>query len=95
MLLTSGFGLAEVVLLTLLHVNIPCRIVSYRNNGQPCTNCKAVFTADEMNWTDRHQVDPVTRRLIGHARQRHEVDWLHGYSARTAVQFNSFAVNTA
>jgi len=22
------------------------------------------------------QVDPVTRRVVGHARQRHEVDWL-------------------
>ena len=51
---------------------------------------KAVFTAD--SWTDMTrspvQVDPVTRRVIGHARQRHEADWLHGCSARTAVQFS-------
>ena len=55
-----------------------------------------MFTADELNGTDLHQVDPVTRRVIGHARQRHEVDWLRGRSAcvqfansRTAIQFSS------
>jgi len=31
---------------------------------------KVVFTADELNSTDLHQVDPVTRLVIGHARQR-------------------------
>jgi len=43
----------------------------------------------ELNRTDLHQVDPVTRRVIGHARQRHEVDWLQftAYSSQTAVQF--------
>jgi len=40
-----------------------------------------------LNWTDLHQVDPVTRRVIGHVRQRHDVDWLQGCGARTAVQF--------
>jgi len=44
-----------------------------------------LFTAAELNGTELHQVDPVTRRVIGHARQRHEVDWLQGCSARTAV----------
>ena len=47
-----------------------------------------VLTADELNWTDPHQVDPVTRRVIGYARQRHEADWLQGCRARTAVQFS-------
>jgi len=54
-----------------------------------------VFTADELNRTDLHQVDPVIRRVIGHARQRREVDWLLGCSARTAVRelmFSSSAV---
>jgi len=37
-----------------------------------------MFTAGELNWADLHQVDPVTRRVIGHARQRYnyKVDWL-------------------
>ena len=39
----------------------------------------------ELNWTELHRVDPVTRRAIGRARQRHEVDWLQGCSARTAA----------
>jgi len=29
-----------------------------------------------MNCTDLQQVDPLTRRAIGHTRQRQEVDWL-------------------
>jgi len=47
-----------------------------------------VFTADELNGTDLHQVDPVTRRVIGHACQRREVDWLQcaHCSSRSAVQ---------
>ena len=45
------------------------------------------FTAYELNWTDPHQVDPVTRRVTGHVRQCHEVDWLQGCSSRT--QFSS------
>ena len=51
----------------------------------------------ELNRTDLHQVDPVTRRVIGHARQRHEVDWLQfpAYSSQTAVQFTSSAVKQA
>jgi len=51
----------------------------------------------EPNRTDLHQVDPVTRRVIGHARQRHEVDWLQfpAYSSQTAVQFTSCAVKQA
>jgi len=40
----------------------------------------------ELNWTDLHQVDPVTRRVIGHARQRHEVDWLP-CAHRSSVEF--------
>jgi len=42
----------------------------------------------ELNWP-LHQVDPVTRRTIGHARQRHEADWLQSCSARncSSVQF--------
>ena len=32
--------------------------------------------SQQANWTELHQVDPVIRRVIGHARQRHEVDWL-------------------
>ena len=39
----------------------------------------------EINWTDLYQVDPVTRRVIGHARQCHEVDWLRG----SALQFST------
>jgi len=39
--------------------------------------------------TELHQVDPVTRRVIGHARQHHEVDWPQGCRARTTVQFSS------
>ena len=62
-----------------------------------------MFTADELDLTDLHQVDPVTQRIIGHARQRHEADWLQGCSECTAVrelqfssvQFSSSAVNTA
>jgi len=51
----------------------------------------------EVNWTDLHQVDPVTRRTIGHARQSHDADWLQGYSARnwSSLQFSSSAVNRA
>ena len=57
----------------------------------------------KLNGTDLHRVDPVTRRVIGHARQRHEADWLQGCTAHTAVcelqlgsvQFSSCAVNTA
>jgi len=41
-----------------------------------------------MKWTDLHQDDPVIWRVIGHARQHHEVDWLQGCSARTAVEFS-------
>jgi len=48
--------------------------------------------SDKLNWTDLHQVDPVTRRVIGHARQRHEADWPQGCSS---VHFCSSAVNTA
>jgi len=46
-----------------------------------------VFTLEvgELNWTDLHQVDPVTRHVIGHARQRREVDWLQGCSARNSI----------
>ena len=73
----------------------------------------AMFTMDrtvtqshELTRTDLHQVDSVTRRDIGHARQLHEVDWLQGCSARStvrelqiancsSVQFSSSAVNTA
>jgi len=43
----------------------------------------------ELNWTDLHQVDPVTRRVIGHTRQHREVDWLQGCRACIAVQFSS------
>jgi len=50
-----------------------------------------VFTADELNSTDLHQVDPVTFPVIGHACQRHEVDWLHGCSWRPAVHEVQFA----
>ena len=44
----------------------------------------AVFTPDKLKWTDLHQADPVRRRFIGHACQRHEADWLQG--CRTAVR---------
>ena len=54
-----------------------------------------LFTAAKMNWTDRHQVDPDTRRVIGHARQRHEVDWLQFVRTDSSVQLSSSAVNTA
>ena len=48
---------------------------------------KAVFTADELNSTDLHQVDPVTRLVIGHARQRRH---LIGCSAAVReLQFSS------
>jgi len=33
--------------------------------------------------------DPITRRIIGHARQRHEVDWLQ-FANCTSVQFISY-----
>ena len=49
--------------------------------------------SQQPNWTDLHQVDPVTRRVIGHARQRHEVDWLQCERC-SSVQFSSCAVNT-
>ena len=29
----------------------------------------------DLNWTDLHQIDSVTRRVIGHTRRCHEVDW--------------------
>ena len=47
---------------------------------------KAVFTADELNWTDPHQTVPVTRRVIGHS-----VAWLQGCSARTPVRKLQFS----
>ena len=34
------------------------------------------WTTPKLNWTDQKQVDAVTRSVIGHVRQRHEVDWL-------------------
>ena len=46
---------------------------------------KEEFTADELNWTDLQQVDPVTRRVIGHARPRHDVDWLQ--FSKSSVKF--------
>ena len=58
------------------------RLITNRSDG-------GGVTADELNWNDLHQVDPVTRRVIGHPRQCHEADWLQGCSARTAVQFSS------
>ena len=36
--------------------------------------------------SDLRQVDPVTRRVIGHARQRHEADWLQ-FANWSSVQF--------
>jgi len=48
---------------------------------KPCSQ-QANWT--QLNWIDLHQVDPITRRAIGHVRQRHEADWLHG--CRAAVQ---------
>jgi len=34
------------------------------------------------------QVDPVTRRVIGHARQRHKDDWLQ-FANWSSVQYSS------
>ena len=45
---------------------------------KPCSQ-QANWT--QLNWTDLHQVDPITRRAIGHVRQCHEADWLHGCTA--------------
>ena len=56
----------------------------------------AVFTAS--NWTELTCTKLTQlRRVIGHARQRHEVDWLQfpAYSSQTAVQFTSSAVKQA
>ena len=86
-----------VVLLGTPGVEVMFRIWKDHFSESPFT--KAVFTSDELNWTNLHQVDPVTRRIIGHARQRHEVDWLLGCSLQCAhcssIQFSSCAVNTA
>ena len=65
----------------------PPGIVSYHIDSHLTISISAVFTADELNGTDLHQVDPVTRRVIGHARQRHEGDWLQGCSARSCSLF--------
>jgi len=48
---------------------------------------KGLFTTDELNWTE--QVDPVTRRAIDHARQRHETDWLQfvNFSSKFELHF--------
>jgi len=57
--------------------------------------CRVKPCSQLANWTDLHQVDPVTRRVIGLARQRREVDWLRGCSSRAAVvavQFSSVHV---
>ena len=43
--------------------------------------------SQRTNWTDLRQVDPVTRRVIGHARQCHEVDWLQ-FANNSSAQFS-------
>ena len=50
--------------------------------------CSQQTNWNELNWTDPHPVDPVTRRVIGHARQRHEVDWLQ-FANCSSFQFSS------
>jgi len=42
----------------------------------------------ELNRTDLQHADPLTRRVIGHARQRHEDNWLQ-FAKCTSVQFSS------
>ena len=39
-----------------------------------------------------NKTSPLTRRVIGHARQRYEVDWLQ-FANCSSVQFSSSAVN--
>jgi len=66
---------------------VPCQL----NNLCRCFFCmlSRVHGKNKLNWTDLHQVDPVTRRVIGRERQRHDSrSWLAA-GLRTALQFSS------
>jgi len=61
------------------------------------SECQIKACPQPPNWTklDRpEQIDPVTRRVICHVRQRHERHWLQfansaNYCSRTGVQFST------
>jgi len=69
---------------------ILCSCDSGYRNSQSDISCSPRESRTELDWTDLQQVDPVTRRVIGHARQRHEADWLLNC---TSAQSSWCAVN--
>jgi len=54
----------------------PEEVCRYRGSDVAAASCagysRVHSSRTELNRTDLHQVDPVTRRVIGQARQRHE-----------------------
>ena len=61
-----------------------------KNDKETETDCRSTKPCSqrrtELNWTNLLRADTVTWPVIGHARQRHEVDWLQGCSLWIAVR---------
>ena len=65
---------------------VECLICNIWSEGRDQRLVHSRWTGLNWDWTDLQQVDPVTRRVIGHASERHKVDWLQFCS----VQFDDF-----